>query len=101
MLSGTQRVTLSVEVDLDSTGYGLFSRAEDWPLVLQARLDELVGHYKPSVNVAPESFTIEQIQAAFANNARPDDWGVKAFYETTLIAALRGQYDNTTTEEAR
>ena len=92
MLStNAQRVTLSVEVDLDRSGYGLFSRAEDWPLVLQARLDDLVGHYKPSVELAPASYTIEQIKDAFAKHGGCDDWGVKAFYEGRLIAALTGE----------
>ena len=40
-----------------------------------------------------ESYTVEQIRAAWARHSHPDDWGVNCFYEDGLIAALRGEYD--------
>lgn len=40
-----------------------------------------------------ESYTVEQIQAAYDKHASKDDWGVPAFYATGLIAALRGEYE--------
>jgi len=42
---------------------------------------------------AREMFSVTQIREAFAKHSRPDDWGVPSFYETGLIASLRGEYD--------
>lgn len=39
-----------------------------------------------------ETYSVAEIRAAFANHARDDDWGVPFFYDTGLIAALRGEY---------
>lgn len=42
---------------------------------------------------AAEFYSVAQIRAAFTKWSAPDDWGVPAFYEGGLIAALRGEYD--------
>lgn len=42
---------------------------------------------------AHETYSVRQVREAFSKHASPDDWGVPAFYETGLIAALRGEYD--------
>lgn len=42
---------------------------------------------------AEETYTVAQIREAFAKHAGEDTWGVKAIYETGLIASLRGEYD--------
>lgn len=42
---------------------------------------------------ADEVYTVEQIRQAYAKHASNDDWGVPSFYDTGLIAALRGEYD--------
>lgn len=41
-----------------------------------------------------ETYTIEQIREAFRKHASEDDWGIKAMYESILISALRGEYDD-------
>lgn len=41
-----------------------------------------------------ETYSVSQIRKAFAKYATRDDWGVKFFYEISLIAALRGEYDD-------
>lgn len=41
----------------------------------------------------PETYTVEQIEEAFAKHATEDDWGIKSFYEDSLISALRGEYN--------
>lgn len=46
-----------------------------------------------SKSEAVENYTVEQIRRAFFKHAREDDWGVPKFYEVSLIAALRGEYD--------
>jgi hypothetical protein len=51
------------------------------------------------VSEETESYSVEQIRAAFANYASPDDWGVRSFYEAGLIAALRGEYDDDASED--
>lgn len=52
------------------------------------------GHYRVTVDsFGTEAYTIDQIHEAFAKHASPDDWGVQSFYETGLVAALRGEYD--------
>jgi hypothetical protein len=43
---------------------------------------------------ASEVYSVTEIRAAFANHASKDDWGVPAFYDSGLIAALRGEYDD-------
>lgn len=43
---------------------------------------------------AEERYSVGEIREAFAKHSHPDDWGVPSFYETGLIAALRGQYDD-------
>lgn len=43
-----------------------------------------------------ETYTIEQIREAFRKHSHRDDWDVPSMYETTLIAALRGEYDDLT-----
>lgn len=40
-----------------------------------------------------ENYTVAQIREAFAKHASKDDWGVPSFYDESLIAALRGEYD--------
>lgn len=40
----------------------------------------------------PESYSVEEIQNAFADHAMNDSWGVPCFYEGGLISALRGEY---------
>ena len=40
-----------------------------------------------------ETYTVAEIREAFAKHAGRDDCGVPAFYESGLIAALRGEYD--------
>lgn len=40
-----------------------------------------------------ETYSVGQIREAYELHASPDDWGVRAFYESTLISALRGEYD--------
>lgn len=40
-----------------------------------------------------EKYSVKQIRRAFAKHASRDDWGVEAHYETTLISALRGEFD--------
>lgn len=42
---------------------------------------------------AEETYSVEQIRAAYAKHASDDDWGVPSFYDDSLIAALRGEYD--------
>jgi hypothetical protein len=39
-----------------------------------------------------ETYSVEDIRAAFAAHSRHDDWGVPSFYEDGLINALRGKY---------
>lgn len=43
-----------------------------------------------------EAYSVEEIREAFAKHASEDDWGVPKFYEGTLIAALRGEFDKET-----
>ena len=40
-----------------------------------------------------EAYSVAQIRRAFAKYSGTDDWGMRAFYEDGLIAALRGEYD--------
>jgi hypothetical protein len=40
-----------------------------------------------------EVYSVKQIRKAFAKHAGTDDWGVKAFYENSLISSLRGEFD--------
>lgn len=40
-----------------------------------------------------ETYSVTQIRKAFERHAGQDDWGVKAFYDVSLISALRGEYD--------
>lgn len=47
-----------------------------------------------------EMYTVYQIRKAFDQHAHPDDWNVPSFYEDSLIAALRGEYDKPTPEES-
>lgn len=39
-----------------------------------------------------EMYSVTEIREAFAKHATEDDWGIKSFYESTLISALRGEY---------
>jgi hypothetical protein len=40
-----------------------------------------------------ETYTVQDIRAAWERHAHPDDWGVLCFYLDGLLAALRGEYD--------
>jgi len=40
-----------------------------------------------------EVYSVARIRQAFAEKVGCDEWGVKAFYEDSLIASLRGEYD--------
>lgn len=44
-------------------------------------------------NDTTETYTVAQIREAFNRHASNDDWGVPSFYESTLVRALRGEYD--------
>lgn len=43
-----------------------------------------------------EAYSVKEIREAFAKYASEDDWGIESFYENSLIAALRGEYDKET-----
>lgn len=68
--------------------------ADGWYDGLAYALGELRS--RAHVQAAQEAYTVERIREAFAKHASPDDWGVPAFYEAGLIAALRGEYDTPT-----
>jgi hypothetical protein len=52
------------------------------------------GDEQGHTDEARETFTVSQIREAFAKHSGRDDWGVPSFYESGLIAALRGEYDD-------
>lgn len=58
-----------------------------------------VGARDVEVDDESETYTVAQIREVFAKHATPDDWGVRKFYEDSLISALRGKYDQPTTTE--
>jgi hypothetical protein len=59
-----------------------------------------VGARDVEVDDQTETYTVAQIREVFAKHATPDDWGVRKFYEDSLISALRGKYDQPTTQGA-
>lgn len=53
-----RRVRLIVEADLDPVpGWG--DNAEDWQALTQRLLDNAVGHYHPTVTIAPTTADLE------------------------------------------
>ena len=51
------------------------------------------GDERGQAGEARETYSVAQIREAFARHSHEDDWGVPCFYETGLLASLRGEYD--------
>ena len=68
------------------TGSTLGTTAYEW-------LNDRADLIDPQVQEGAEYYSISQIRAAFAKHATADDWNVPSFYESGLIKALRGHYD--------
>lgn len=58
-----RRVTLTVEVNLDGSGYGTFSTPESAEETVQRILNEAIPHYVPFVKLANRELTSDEALA--------------------------------------